>query len=248
MKSKTILIFLCSLIIGKFCFVQTTDNYFDRAYSCFENGKTDSIIYYMDEIIKREPNNSKAYALRGSAKSDLKMNDAADDFEKALVLDSNNFDAHLYYGNYLSDQEKYLEALIHFDIVITRDLAPWRIDLLHNVAAIYEKMNDLDKAFANYSKIIASTQNPYSKRLAYQKTGDLHIQLNDYKQAKIDYESLIMADGGDEYAYYKLAVIYIHLGELKDVCHLLQAAKTANSEKIKECCTDLNELIVNYCK
>lgn len=248
MKTKTILISLFSIIIGKFCFGQTIDDYFNLAYSCFENGKTDSIIYYMDEIIKSEPNNSKAYALRGSAKSDLKMNDAVGDFEKALVLDSNNFDAHLYYGNYLSGQEKYPEALMHFNIVITRDLAPWRIDLLHNVAAIYEKMHDLDKAIANYAKIIVSTQNPYSKRLAYQKTGDLHIQLNDYKQAKIDYESLIMADGGDEYAYYKLAVIYIQLGELKDVCHLLQAAKTVNSEKIKECCVDLDELQAKYCK
>jgi len=98
------------------------------------------MFYILDRVHQLEPNSSLAYYLRAYACS-LNNDDAnyEKNMLKAIELYPDFKDAHLYYGIFLKNKERYAEAMMQLNKVL--ELDPKNKNALANIKLVEEKLN-----------------------------------------------------------------------------------------------------------
>lgn len=128
--------------------------YFGRGMALGRSGRIKEGITDLDVYIKRNPDSSLAYTKRGVRY--LWLGDetsARRDFEKALVLNPQNAEAHDDLGVIFARKEEYARALEHFAATVSIDPAYFKG--YHNMAMVYYITQQPERALISVDRALA---------------------------------------------------------------------------------------------
>ncbi len=147
-RMKTILI-LAFFFYSALCNCQTDTMNIERANELYGEGKSDSAMLLLSNVIKKYPNEFHAYLYRGEYYC-LKKEDKLgyEDFIRAYQLDSLDPTVNGYLGWYFDKRGKYKKALFYYDKSIRLDpeypeTYAWRGVLYMNIRKYREAEADL---------------------------------------------------------------------------------------------------------
>ncbi|GEM_PF-3472455 len=168
---------------------------------------------------------------------DFKMGEKA--FQNAMLYDSSNIWAYIYYSRALLSRKNYDQALRMVDKAITlnrKSKEAWETK-----ADIYESMHDVDevlKIYLNLIKMFPDELKYYDKYLKY-KPNDAEVLMKkamilyekkDYYNAAITLENVIEISPGSEKAYVYLGASYDKLERYGDAIKSFRKAIEINPE------------------
>lgn len=208
MNIKTYLYALLIFFLSQNLFSQ---NSFSSGLTSYQQEEYDKAIIFFTKAIAEEENIVRSYVLRAS--SEIFNNDffhASSDLRMALKLDSNNFEAHYYYGRFYLFQGFYQSAIKQYSKAI--EINPTdNIDLYNELAIAKIKVEDYTGAILAETiaiKMDSSVQEYYINRAFAQ------LRLNNYKETISDINSSLYL-GQDPKAYSIRASAYAGLGQYK---------------------------------
>ncbi len=146
----------------------------------------DEISLSTDSILK-SPGKARPYNNRGDALMDEnKMEEAFNDFNKALSINPKYFMAYYNRGNMFKKQKQYEKAVADYNSAI---LYQANFDkAFNNRGSVYKELNRLDEAITDYDKAIEL--NP-SYAMAYNNRGTIYILKNQNQRAIDDLNKAI---------------------------------------------------------
>eukprot|EP01136_Pigoraptor_vietnamica_P033691 Opistho-1_new@96803 len=92
LKKISFSLYLASLSILLVNCTGSSDAFLEKAKEQLKQGKAREAIEYLNQAIDKDPNNAKAFNMRGAANFELKdFTTALLDYEQAIKLDPNNY-------------------------------------------------------------------------------------------------------------------------------------------------------------
>ena len=138
-------------------------------------------IKYIQKVTKLQPEWSEAWRLLGMANEKLgKLEEAKQNFLKAVELDEKNYDAHLALAEIFSKENKFYNAKIYIDNILKED--PKDSSIFISIGEIYRKTNHFKKAITFYEQAIKLNPDNY---WSYMNIVTCQIGLNNIGEALI---------------------------------------------------------------
>ncbi len=193
MKKILLSLVLISTVLLSGC--SKTDTYFIKiANSAFENNDYKTAIRNYRLALMLDKNNSKAYTQYCACESYLydknkkiNLEKAIKNCDKALEVDSKNYEAHFYKGRILSQLDKDQEAIEEYTKSI--NINPNFSNAYLNRGAIYEKLKMNNEALWNYSKVI-ELNDPDMLIYGYSARANFYQNNNNLQNANKDIEKI----------------------------------------------------------
>ncbi len=186
-------------------------DFVSRAQQLVNAGDYRGAIAEYNQALESEPNNFKAYYLRGVAYVLLNNFQAAiADFNQAIRLNPNNADVYCSRGYARGEQKDYQEAISDYNEAIR--LNPNYAEAYMNRGAAYRKVKDYQNAISDYSEAIRLNPDDVE---AYNNRGFASGSLGEYQNAISDYSEAIRLNPDDVEAYNNRGFARGSLGDYK---------------------------------
>ena len=144
-------------------------------------------VSYLDNALARAPSDPELYNLRALAWSRMKEAElAAADWKRALELDPDYADPHMYRGLHYLRQGELNAALEALDTALKLD--PENPTILCNLGMVLERRGEFDRAIAHFDKAIAQRED-YAD--AYANRGYTRFRKGEYERAVADCEQAL---------------------------------------------------------
>ncbi len=146
-KTTTNLLFLIALFAPLFCIAQEETDpeaMVEKAGRNIMLRQYDDALTLLDEAVKLNPDNDRAYLFMAQANIGLKDYDAAlESYDKALNANSKSYMAYRGKGELLLRKLRYDEAQVCFEKAI--DLNRDAVGAMYNLAIVYARKDDKDR-------------------------------------------------------------------------------------------------------
>jgi tetratricopeptide (TPR) repeat protein len=165
-------------------------------------------LFYLDELIRVEPENADAYSLRGLTHAARGEADVArSDFDDAIRLNPEDVRAYLERARLLAAQKDYGAAVADYSKCI--ELNPFEAEYFTARAAAYQGMGEDKKAEADYADAIRlqPTAEAYNDRALH------YLFRGKYQEALADCDKALESDPTYAMGHYHRACAYDGLGE-----------------------------------
>lgn len=173
--------------------------------------------------IKENPNNHEIFYKRAEIYSLLEKEiQAIADYEKAIKLKPDFVDAYIglgYVKMHQDDTELNQALNIFFQAIY---LQPENSQALYNIALIYSRQDNQEKAIEYYKKCI-EIKGGYSPA-SYIALGSLYAKMNRYEDAIALYKDYFSHYPGSDDGYSKLAYFYEKMGALSEAIFYMNTA------------------------
>jgi tetratricopeptide (TPR) repeat protein len=210
--------------------------YMKRGYCELLIKSYDSAVTDMNETIKLDPEQKRAYFGRGICRFETqKFKDAADDFEKYIAKDRTTAMAFNYLAGCKFMLEDYKSALENYDMVVKLD--PKFPDIYTNRGMMRHYQNDLKGAVEDYDK--ALTIDP-KNATAYNNRGGAKLNEDNPKGALEDFNKAISLKEDYADAYVNRGKAKSNLGDKAGACEDWQKAYKLGLEEARD-------LIIKHC-
>lgn len=177
----------------------------------YQKGDFKNALYYLNEAIKLDPKNARAYNIRGLAKYESEnYEDAILDYDKAIVIDSKYVAAYNNRGNAKSELGDHKGAILDFDKAIKYD--PKNAIAYTNRGNSKSELGNYKGAIADYNRAIKSDPKDTTVYFNY---GIAKSELGDFKGAITNYDQAIKNDPKNAGAYNNRGNAKHELGDLK---------------------------------
>ncbi len=197
----------------------------------------DRSISYANKALKIEPFSDNAYYIRGMTYKELeKKNMAMDDFQSAVEINAENYQAYLQLGLMMSEINNPL-AVDYFNNAI--NIKPNSIEARYGLAMFQQSNNNAEEAEKLYLQIIDIDSFFVD---AYYNLGYLNLVFSDHYNTAIDYFSKAISLQ-PEYpeAYYNLGYSYELSGQFEQARKYYKIA-TSQRENYQKAIEALNRL------
>lgn len=175
--------------------------------------------YYLTDLLGSEldlarsirllPEFPRLYMVRGIVRSEnFKLQQALDDFDEAIGLDSSYTEAYFYKSLSHLVLHKYESALVDINHVIELDTIYPNVFILRGV--IHAQLQNFDEAIRDFTKCIE--QNPENSRALIER-GSAYAKLRQTDFAMADIDSALSLDSLNAYAYFQRGLIKIEMME-----------------------------------
>lgn len=158
--------------------------WFEKGLDLHAAGKIDEAILAYNEAAALAPNNTAVLHNRGLAHQNLKQHEAAaEDFRRALVLNSKLADAHFNLGNALADLNRHREAAPAYREAVA--LKPDFLQAWHNLGEVLQAQGDLNAAMEAYKTAMRLEPGSFARivnSLAAHSHGRLYLDLDALKR------------------------------------------------------------------
>ena len=185
------ILFTLALLISFSSFGQTSEEYFEKGLSFFDESNYTAALMATNKAIGLNPNFEIAYNLRATIKIELQdIKGAISDYTKAIEINPNGL-AYNDRGFLKSTIKDYKGAILD-----------------------YTKAIELSPNFLSYKDI----EMPFDMSLLYLNRGNAKAALNDYKGAVLDFSKAVEFNSGNDTAYNNRGICKIDLRDLNGAC------------------------------
>ena len=149
-----------------------------------------------------------------------------EDFNMALKLRPDLYEAKYFKGKMLGENGKYDEAIDLLSEVITND--PADLGALIHRGLYYKKINNYIEALSDYDVVI---KNETGIAKAYHNRGNLRVMIKDLNGALEDYNQAISVDENLSITYFNRGVLNILMGYQYEGCMDIQKSRELGYEE-----------------
>lgn len=206
------------------------DAYFQKGQCQLEVARYEEAFKSFDKVIEINPSNPQAYYCRGLAKAHLNQSKSIQDFNKALSLDPDLYQAFLGRACIYGSQQRYTKAILNCNQAIRINPKSVR-SFLYRGALKY-----LAKTYAPaIDDLTEAIKLDQTCSLAYYNRALCHQHLNELQAALKDYSVVLMLGDYLNYrAFINRALVYF---QMKDYSNALSdftsaSAHAPNDQKI----------------
>lgn len=166
---------------------------YDQALKLFDDNEYEKVILLLSDEVLNKYKSAELYTMKSRASNgEKKLNYA----EKAISINNKYSDAYLAKGTYLSDNEKYEEAIKEFDTAILLD--PNNFRAYNNRGLVKHSLKEYREAVENYTKSIELRKEGYwrpfrNRSRAYQELASIEKD-NDNFESALEYIKLAIQD------------------------------------------------------
>lgn len=186
-----------------------------------KKGDFQGMLSDLDLAISADPQNARAYSLRGNAKNMLGDNSGAlSDLDRAIALAPNFAESYFYRGNTKLTLKNNQGAIADYDRAIA--LNPNSVGSYGNRGMAKSYVNDERGAIADFSRAIAIKPIPE----AYFNRGQARLRLGEYREAIADYDRVVTISSNHGNGYFSRGVAKSKLGD--DRAAMLDYLKAAS--------------------
>jgi tetratricopeptide (TPR) repeat protein len=146
--------------------------------------------------------------------------EAKKEFQRAIELNPNSADAHLWYGYYLRLMGRYDEALV--EKKRARTLDPLSLFINLQIGRIYYYAGQFDKAIEEHQKTLEMDPNFPMLHLALSQS---YLQKGMYEEALAEAQKTVALSGGDPVALALLGSVYGASGRRNEAMKILDELK-----------------------
>jgi TolB-like protein/Tfp pilus assembly protein PilF len=200
------------------------ENGYSQADEAYLNAKAEVL-----KALELDPNSAEAYTTLADVKInyDRDWQGAADDFQRAILLNPNYENAHLWYGeDYLSRLGQHPQAII--EIKRAHEIDPLSPDIVSILSEVYYFARLYDDAISEAKRAIA--MNPYSD-LAIERLGWAYEQKGMYEEAIAAFKQMCKTCGNDSEKKAQLAHVYARSGDKAQARELLKTLRRKSRQQ-----------------
>ena len=187
----------------------TVKEIFSLAVKNHEEGKVNIALELYNQILKIDPNHSRALNNIAVIFSDSKdYQKAISSYEKAIEINPNFADAHYNLGVIFMKLKDYQKAKNSYEKTIEID--PNYAKAHNNQGNTFKKLGENQKALSCFEKAIKANPNYID---AYYNQGNTYNELGEYQKAKECYEKVIELDPNNTNAYWNMYAHALNIDE-----------------------------------
>lgn len=192
-----------------------SDLYFKRGKLYHKLGNLAQALDDYTQVLKFKPNNPDLLFFRGCLYLQrTQYKQAALDFKSVIGIDVNYRlgQVYLLLADLYSENKEYSKAVVEYtNYIVTH---PNHAYSYYNRANCYYRLQDLNNAVDDYTKVISLDAN-YQKGLVYYYRGSIYYQLKKAKEAIIDFSKAIDLNPYHGAFYNDRGVVYLRLKEYR---------------------------------
>ncbi|MES2518015.1 MAG: tetratricopeptide repeat protein [Bacteroidota bacterium] len=217
---KSILLFTvyCSLFTA--C-TGSSDAFLDKAKEQLQKGKAKEAVEYLNQAIDKDPENAKAFNMRGAANFELKdYASALLDYEQAIKLEPKDYKPYFNRASVKMEKSDWEGALV--DCNKASEIQPDTAEIYIKRGIVYAALIKIPEALNDFEKAIKL--NPKEVNALYNR-GNIYFQTGDLENATKDFVQAVQIDPQFAKAFYALGITQQKSGKADEACMSL---KTAN--------------------
>jgi tetratricopeptide (TPR) repeat protein len=217
LRNCLLLIIYCSLFIG--C-TGSSEAFLEKAKEQLQKGNPKEAVGYLNQAIDKDPENARAFNMRGAANFELKdYANALLDYEKAIKLDPKDYKPYFNRASVKMEKSDWEGALNDCEKAteIQPDTAEIHVKsgIIHSaLLRIPEAINDFDKALK---------LNPKETNALYNR-GNIYFQTKDFENAEKDFLAAVKVDSRFAKAFYGLSIVQQKMKKTDEACMNMKMA------------------------
>ncbi len=188
--------------------------------------KYDQAMKYLDDVLRSDVHNAKAYFIKGMCFKELgDTSKAVSSFRTAIDQNTDYYEAFMQLGVLMTLKHEKI-ALQYFNSALA--LRPQSVEAYYGRSMFYQETGDFNKAIEGYTML--TTVDPKNKN-AHFNLGYIHQEyLKVYDEALKHYTRAIAADSAYFEAWYNRGLCYESLGNIQAAKSDFQKAAAINPE------------------
>jgi tetratricopeptide (TPR) repeat protein len=217
LRNCLLLIVSCSLLIG--C-TGSSEAFLDKAKQQLQKGNAKDAIGYLNQAIDKDPENARAFNMRGAANFELKdYANALLDYEKAIKLDPKNYKPYFNRASVKMEKSDWEGALN--DCMKASEIQPDTAEIYVKSGMIHAALLNVPEAINDFEK--ALKLNPKETNALYNR-GNIYFQTKDYENAEKDFLTAVKVDSRFAKAFYGLSIVQQKMNKSDEACMNMKMA------------------------
>ncbi len=216
-KSVLLLTVYCSLFIS--C-TGSSEAFLDKAKEQLQKGKAKDAVEYLNQAIDKDPENARAFNMRGVAYFELKdYANALLDYEKAINLNPKDYKPYFNRASVKMEKSDWAGALN--DCTKASEIQPDTAEIYVKSGMIHAALLKVPEAINDFDK--ALKLNPKETNALYNR-GNIYFQTKDFENAEKDFLSAIKIDSRFAKAFYGLSIVQQKMNKTNEACMNMKMA------------------------
>lgn len=212
-----LLIVNCLLLIA--C-TGSSEAFLGKAREQLQKGNAKDAVEYLNQAIDKDPENAKAFNMRGAANFELKdYASALLDYEKAIKLDPENYKPYFNRASVKMEKSDWEGALD--DCAKASKIQPDTAEIYVKSGIIHAALLKIPEAINDFDK--ALKLNPKEINALYNR-GNIYFQTQNFERAERDFLAAVKVDSRFSKAFYGLSVVQQKMNKTDEACMNMKMA------------------------
>jgi tetratricopeptide (TPR) repeat protein len=230
------------LLLTAYCLLITactgsSEAFLDKAKEQLQKGNAKDAVEYLNQAIDKDPENAKAFNMRGAANFELKdYANALLDYEKAIKLNPKDYKPYFNRASVKMEKADWEGAL--GDCMQAAQIQPDTAEIYVKSGIIYAALLKVPEAINDFDK--ALKLNPKETNALYNR-GNIYFQTKDYENAEKDFQTAVKVDSKFAKAFYGLSVVQQKMNKTDEACMNMKMANRLGY-------TDAKTALDSFCK
>jgi tetratricopeptide (TPR) repeat protein len=207
----------CSLFIE--C-TGSSEAFLEKAKEQLQKGNAKDAVGYLNQAIDKDPENAKAFNMRGAANFELKdYANALLDYEKAIKLNPKDYKPYFNRASVKMEKSDWEGALE--DCTKAAEIQPDMAEIYVKSGMINAALLKVPEAIQDFDK--ALKLNPKETNALYNR-GNIYFQTKDFEKAEKDFLTAIKVDSRFAKAFYGLSIVQQKMNKTDEACMNMKMA------------------------
>lgn len=230
------LLFITSFLWLTAC-TSSSEAFLEKAKEQLQKGNAKEAVEYLNQAIDNDPENAKAFNMRGASYFELKdFANALLDYEKAINL--NPADYKPYFNRASVKMEKSDWEGAFNDCTKAAEIQPDTSEIYVKRGMINAALLKVPEAIGDFDE--ALQLNPKETNALYNR-GNIYFQTKDYEKAEKDFMTAVSIDSRFAKAFYGLSVVQQKMNKNDEACMNMKMANRLGY-------TDAKTALDSFCK
>jgi tetratricopeptide (TPR) repeat protein len=217
LRNCLLLIANCSLLIG--C-TGSSEAFLEKAKEQLQKGNAKDAVGYLNQAIDKDPENARAFNMRGAANFELKdYASALLDYEKAIKLDPKDYKPYFNRASVKMEKSDWEGALS--DCSKASEIQPDTSEIYVKRGMIHAALLKVPEAINDFDK--ALKLNPKETNALYNR-GNIYFQTKDFENAEKDFLTAVKVDSRFAKAFYGLSIVQQQMKKNDEACMNMKMA------------------------
>ena len=198
----------------------SSEAFLDKAKEQLQKGNAKDAVGYLNQAIDKDPENFRAFNMRGAANFELKdYANALLDYEKAIKLAPKDYKPYFNRASVKMEKSDWEGALD--DCTKAAEIQPDTAEIFVKRGMIHAALLKVPEAINDFDK--ALKLNPKETNALYNR-GNIYFQTKDYENAEKDFLATVKVDSRFSKAFYALSIVQQKMNKTDEACMNMKMA------------------------
>jgi tetratricopeptide (TPR) repeat protein len=198
----------------------SSEAFLEKAKEQLQKGNAKDAVGYLNQVIDKDPENARAFNMRGAANFELKdYANALLDYEKAIKLNPKDYKPYFNRASVKMEKSDWEGALT--DCTKASEIQPDTAEIYVKSGIIHAALLSVPEAINDFDK--ALKLKPTEINALYNR-GNIYFQTKDFEKAEKDFLAAVKVDSRFAKAFYGLSIVQQKMNKSDEACMNMKMA------------------------